>query len=202
MTAPPGPRRPLLAVTRWVLLGANVLALVLLLTGVDLPGLSTRGFEASASARLVVDRRATVAYDEDTLGRDAVLLTFATLTADPRFTREALAARPLPGRREDYRVVVTNAPNSALVTVAVRGPDAAAVRAVATAVRGAAAAKINALAPLYHLRADADVPPSHVTLLDRARHRRSVLSAVLASCLALAAFWLTRPRAERRSRSS
>jgi len=170
-------------------------AVALVAAGLQAPRLSTEEWQARAAARLVADRPA-VAYDEDALGRDAVLLTFAVLTSDPAFARQAAAERGMPERElRRFRVTVENAPRSALITVTVRGPDEAAVRELAVGVRAAAVEWVNAHAPLYRLRTNATTAPERVVTDEPLSRARLVGLTALAALLALAATRLRRPRA-------
>ena len=178
-------------------------AAALLAAALHVPGMSTQEWEARAAARLVADRPGVTAYDEDALGRDSVLLTFAVLTADPAFVRQAARQRRLTEEQlRTLEVSVGNAPRSALITVTVRGPDAAAVAALAADVRAAAVSWVNANAPLYRLRENATTPAVQVSTPVPMRRERLVGLVAVAALLVLAGTRVTRPRAEPPPRSS
>ena len=191
-------RRALLRALLWA--GAAVTSVA---AGLQVPGMTTQEWEARAAARLVADSPGVTAYDEDALGREGVLLTFAVLTADRAFVRQAARQRGLSEEElRAFRVTVGNAPRSALITVTVRGPDQAAVAALATGVRAAVVSWVAANAPLYRLRPNATTRAEQVTAPVPMRRERLVGLAALAVALVVAATRVRHPRAGAPPRSS
>ncbi len=163
----------------------------------QLSGASQAEREARATARLVVDRPEVQPYDQDALGRESVLLTFAAMASDPAFVRQAATQRNLSAQDlRDVRVDVTNTPRSALITFTVRGPDRVDVRGLVLAVRAAAITRVNTLAPLYQLRPEPAVPPVRVSGGGSSDRGGPIALAGLAGLLVRAAAWFKRPAAE------
>lgn len=131
---------------------------VLLAVGFDvLVGTSSlvrqQAWEATASARVALKDslpQHSGAYELDTLSRDSLVRTFATIVAEER-----LVPRP-PGQQtvaqRETTVDVTIVPPSTVITVRVFGPDRATASSTATSVLGTAAGKVNSLSQLYGLQ--------------------------------------------------
>lgn len=178
-------------------------AVCFIAAGLQLPGASQAEREARASARLVVDRPEVYPYDQDALGRESVLLTFAAMASDPAFVRQAATQRNLSAHDlRDVRVDVTNTPRSALITFTVRGPDRVDVRGLVLGVRTAAITRVNTLAPLYQLRPEPAGPPVRVSGGGSSDRGGPIALAGLAGLLVLAAAWLKRPAYEAPTRPS
>ena len=176
---------------RWLL---AVVSVVHVLAVLQLRGLAQPEWQARTSARLVVDRQASYAYDQDALGRESVLLTFAAMASDQAFVRQALEQRELAAdHAEAFDFRVTSAPRAALVTFTVRGPDEGDVLGLALGVRTAAISRINALAPLYQLRPEATASLAPVSGHGPNQQEQLLVLAMLALLL-VAAAWLRPPR--------